>query len=305
MVNGVKYTQSQQLKFIEKTKLGCDSITLYDIQIVSPILTFDKVIGCDSVIYNSKTFFINTTKIDSFISTQGCDSLHTQTVIVNKSYHSEIKKILCKNEKYTLPDGRVVDTSGVFITKFFTKNGCDSTISTTINYAPPNYIPYGSVSKCLGDSLVIDLSNWNYFTKFRWNDGTEGSNFIVTNFGRYIVTMTDMNGCQIKDTIVVRNANCKPCPLYIPNAFTLNKDGLNDNFHPIFPIPECEFIEYKFEVFNRWGEKLFQTTNPYATWDGVYMGKEVADGVYMYILYYVEKKSLNRALKKGTVTLLK
>ena len=91
----------------------------------------------------------------------------------------------------------------------------------------------------------------------------------------------------------------------VPSAFTLDYNRLNDSFSPVFDQTTCEWKEWKFEIFNRWGEKLYQTTDPYAKWDGKYKGEEVHQGVYMWILFYVDKRSLTRGVTGGTVTLLK
>lgn len=66
--------------------------------------------------------------------------------------------------------------------------------------------------------------------------------------------------------------------LQMPNAFSPNGDGINDiykakdGYHSL-----TEFHAY---IFNRWGQKLFEWTNPADGWDGTYKGKPVKDGVY-------------------------
>lgn len=91
-----------------------------------------------------------------------------------------------------------------------------------------------------------------------------------------------------------------PLSIYIPNAFTPNGDGLNDGFG----IAGEGIAEFNMNVFNKWGELIFETNNIQEQWDGTYGGEFVQDGSYVYKvkLRTADKKSL---VKSGTVTVLK
>jgi len=81
------------------------------------------------------------------------------------------------------------------------------------------------------------------------------------------------------------------CPLYqLPNTFTPNGDGANDVFHPFLPYRFVPKIEMK--IFNRWGDKVFETEDPYIGWDGTDQktGKPLSDGVYLYAGFYYEER---------------
>jgi trimeric autotransporter adhesin len=84
--------------------------------------------------------------------------------------------------------------------------------------------------------------------------------------------------------------------------FTPNGDGVNDVFKPI-----SGFIsnEYKFMVFNRWGEKVFETENTEAGWDGG-LGNNLPspDGVYLYRIF-LKTKDGAEIDKRGTVIIMK
>jgi gliding motility-associated-like protein len=68
-------------------------------------------------------------------------------------------------------------------------------------------------------------------------------------------------------------------PMYIPNAFTPNSDALNDLFKPIIPnlIQSFSFI-----IFNRYGQKVFETREYGKGWDGTFKGKDQPSGSYVY-----------------------
>jgi gliding motility-associated-like protein len=89
----------------------------------------------------------------------------------------------------------------------------------------------------------------------------------------------------------------------VPNAFTINEDGLNDAFKPIFSSPES-IVKYDFTIFNRWGEIIYQTNDQMDAWDGKYQGKFVQTGAYNWTVNYSD---INKAdvFAKGHVVVLK
>ena len=95
-----------------------------------------------------------------------------------------------------------------------------------------------------------------------------------------MVTATDSSGNESAQSNIVCKDNC--CFFQLPNIFTPNNDGKNDTFHP---DPRSLFIRsIKFTVFNRWGEKVYESTDdPAINWRGVNnAGKAVSDGTYYY-----------------------
>ncbi len=96
--------------------------------------------------------------------------------------------------------------------------------------------------------------------------------------GCYAVTAVDsfQNESLLSEVICMEN-----CPLYeLPNVFTPNGDGANDRFVPLRGVRFVSSIYL--EVFNRWGNKVFETTDPEINWDGPANDSAVGDGVYFY-----------------------
>lgn len=92
----------------------------------------------------------------------------------------------------------------------------------------------------------------------------------------------------------------QPPLLHVPNAFTANLDGLNE----VWGIVPVFVKEYELNVFNRWGERVFRTTNKKEQWDGYYKGQQLGNSVYIYTITYKGwDKSIHRV--RGTVTVLK
>jgi len=105
----------------------------------------------------------------------------------------------------------------------------------------------------------------------------------ITQSTTYTVLVTDINGCQHTETVSVRfNNKCGKAGFYIPNIFTpYNRDGINDEFR-IHAEEDAELLSIS--IFDRWGEKVFESTDPLFAWDGYYKGRSLAQGVYTYIV---------------------
>jgi gliding motility-associated-like protein len=118
----------------------------------------------------------------------------------------------------------------------------------------------------------------------------------------YTVTISDVNGCTGTDTVQIRvyHLECDEPFVYIPNAFTPNGDGVNDLFRLRSKIVETMLLQ----VYDRWGELVFETTNIDDGWDGTFRGKPCDPGIYV---FYVEAVCMNKQhfFKKGNVTLIK
>lgn len=119
----------------------------------------------------------------------------------------------------------------------------------------------------------------------------------------YKVTITDINtGCEVIafKRLIVFEINCDEPDIFVPTAFTPNSDLSND----ILYVRGANLAEINFQLFNRWGELVFETNDKNIGWDGRYKGKNVNPGVFTYQLratcfdgqeYY----------KKGNITLIR
>jgi gliding motility-associated-like protein len=122
--------------------------------------------------------------------------------------------------------------------------------------------------------------------------------------GCYAITAIDSFGNEspMTDSVCVDN-----CPEYrLPNVFTPGGDGSNDYLVP-FPYRYVERVDM--EIFNRWGEKVFETNNPNIRWDGTnkMQGGDCPPGVYYYTctVYEIRLSGIEPRLIKGHVTLLR
>ncbi len=129
-------------------------------------------------------------------------------------------------------------------------------------------------------------------------------NFIPLKSQNYEVRIVDKNGCEIQDKLNI-TVN-KKRNIYIPNVFSPNYDGINDEFF-LFGGIGIESI-VSFEIYDRWGSKIcahydFQPNDRHFSWDGLINGKEADQGVYIYtaLVKYIDGEVLDYV---GDLTLM-
>ncbi|MEY2828977.1 MAG: hypothetical protein RIQ33_835, partial [Bacteroidota bacterium] len=138
---------------------------------------------------------------------------------------------------------------------------------------------------------------------FSWNNNKNTSIIEVNKAGLYIVTATFSPCKPVVDSVQVLMQNCD-CNMYMPNAFSPNHDNLNETIKPImecYPLP----IEYEFSIFNRWGQKVFTTSNPDESWDGRFKNAEQEMGTYDYLISYKRVLADKKIIQKGDISLLR
>ncbi|CAL1520012.1 gliding motility-associated C-terminal domain-containing protein [Chitinophaga sp. MM2321] len=134
---------------------------------------------------------------------------------------------------------------------------------------------------------------------FKWQDSTSVPVFTVSQPGIY--SMMAYNACgKTVDSVVVRYHDCA-CTVHFPTAFTPNGDGRNDYFRPIY---RCPIQQYTLSIYNRWGERVFFTTDPQIGWTGRVYGKLVDLATYVWIVDYKEVDTGIAVHKTGTITVI-
>ncbi|MCP4441007.1 MAG: T9SS type B sorting domain-containing protein, partial [Aureispira sp.] len=98
----------------------------------------------------------------------------------------------------------------------------------------------------------------------------------------YNLTVTNSKGCSNQDSIVmnIKPPQCSNPNVFVPNAFTPNNDGQND----ILYVRGANIRELYFAIYDRWGEKVFETTSLDIGWDGTFKGKTLPPDVFGYYL---------------------
>lgn len=160
----------------------------------------------------------------------------------------------------------------------------------------------------LGESLTLDLQSNYTGTVYSWGPETglscsDCAQPLVTTYYdiTYTVLAENENGCSASLTIPVRVT--PRYDVFIPNVFSPNGDGANDLL--TYYGNQAVIKQVQFSVFNRWGEKVFESTEINFQWDGQYRGKPLPVGVYTYQARFVFVNNYSTPLYSGSVTLLR
>lgn len=177
-------------------------------------------------------------------------------------------------------------------------NGCTATAGANVqvNAQPSLALSASGNTISPSDHVIITATGGGSYV---WSTGSTSSAIDVNPMRTttYCATVTVTGGCSDVACldIIVLNAST----LEIPNVFTPNGDGVNDVFH----TRNVNITSYNLNIFNRWGESVFKTTDVAKGWDGTINGKDVPDGTYLFLL---EAKGADDVIynKTGHVTLV-
>ena len=159
----------------------------------------------------------------------------------------------------------------------------------------------------LGDSIKLEALLNFVPASWRWTPLTTVSRpaSLITHVSPlettlYQLTATDANGCVASDW--VRITVDETVEVYIPSAFSPNQDGVNDRLF-IFSGPGVRIV-HRFQIYNRWGEKVFDSHTQENAWNGMYKGEYAQPGEYIYIAE-VEMLDGQILKRKGTFAFIR
>lgn len=182
-----------------------------------------------------------------------------------------------------------------------TKEGCIDTLTITkpnfIKVFPPPIADFSvspTITNVFETEVIItdeSIDSEQHFYQLSPEVDTLQRNlryhFIEGGNHKMYQVVTNEFGC--KDT-AYRNVFVEPqTTFYIPTAFTPDNNNFNEVFMPVI----LDVTNYQFEVYNRWGKKVFETDNTKQGWDGRANGKMVPDGVYIWRIKYSNHRNIN------------
>jgi gliding motility-associated-like protein len=223
--------------------------------------------------------------------------------------------------QFSPANGNIVTAHPLSSTTIYTVMGtdaanCVATATTTIHV--DSIVANMIASPATGDA-PLDVQFINHSvnaSSYVWNFGNNSSNFttgnvndtaktIYPNQGTYTVVLTASSTtgaltCIDNDTLVI--IVTESYSLVIPNIFTPNGDGLNENF-----VVKSEGVStFSMEIFDRWGLKMFSTTSVTGEWDGKTVGgKDVPADTYFYLINATSSKTGKSQAYKGYLTLIR
>jgi gliding motility-associated-like protein len=298
----------------------------------TPPTFLSSTISSNPTYIGTGTSFTSTTYYVTGTAANGCFAKDTVTVNMNvpNSFIDPPNKSFCKNESVQLNgnNGNSVTydwqpptgiSNQTIINPFVSPS---SSTSYTVNITDPvcNYSKLFTVVVTVNPLPIIAISKSNDITcsnpsaklnatgafTYTWNSSPTLSSTIIPNpvatptvSTEYAITGVDINGCKNTNKIKVLVSSGKNI-FDLPNTFTPNADTKNDCFGA---INWGNAQQVFFIIYNRWGEKVFETNDINKCWDGKHNGEPAVEGNYVY--YISAKTNCGDIVKKGNVLLLR
>lgn len=195
--------------------------------------------------------------------------------------------------RYETPGFFNVKCSTVFLTRvpmFFRTSRINCMMVRVLEWDIFDEIPINDTNICNGNEITLN-ANINKFNdddptlpsskiNYLWTSRDGSISFVETDTlkikqpGFYKVRVFTSCG-SIEKEVEVKINYCEPSH-FIPNAFTPNGDGLNDTYNIYIET----YNNFLLKIYNRWGEIIFESSNPSNGWDGSYKGEVCENGIY-------------------------
>lgn len=202
------------------------------------------------------------------------------------------------------------NTTSIYTVMGTDSNSCANSTTVPINVSqlPTPHILASPNPISIFDPIVHLLDDNVSSLNWQWDLG-DGNSSTQSSFyhtysnqdtGRYLVklSVSNISGCvdSTEIWVIVRPDGT----YYVPNSFTPNGDGLNDEFK-IYAMGAQEFEIY---IYDRWGKAIFTTKDINEGWNGKMYEKELPGGVYNYVVIYKDVLGIRRTMP-GSVTLIR
>jgi gliding motility-associated-like protein len=290
---------------------------------------------------NKQSYTASTLGIYSVVTTNanGCPSAPSDGIVIGSAPVPSTPVILADKLTFCLGDAATLTSSSATGNQWFkdgvaitgangaslrvtgvgsytvistTSNGCVSGMSAavviTVSALPstPAVKADGDLKICLDDvrklNMVLDAgSKVQWFRNGIAISGATRDTLTVNETGRYTAVVTNVTGCvSDPSNPVLVEVVCKT-GITMPDMFTPNGDGDNDEIMPV--VPGIKRLRC-FEVYNRWGNLVFTTSDMGKGWDGTYRGKLQPAETYLWNIEGVDSKG-NKVKKTGMFTLIR
>ncbi len=167
--------------------------------------------------------------------------------------------------------------------------------------ADTNQLYQGQSTTLHADPTINYVINWSPSTSLNSSSSTDPLS-TPPQTTTYTLSIIDRNQCSNSDTVTifVKDVLCTEPEIFIPNAFSPNGDQQNDKLY----VRGNTIESMQLVIYDRWGEKVFESTQKNSGWDGTYKGKAVAPGVFAYYLEVICFDQ-NKFIKKGNITVIR
>ncbi|GLR19666.1 T9SS type B sorting domain-containing protein [Portibacter lacus] len=201
----------------------------------------------------------------------------------------------------TFPECAADDTKGTFYSYYYEFDDIIvDTLASEIEVI--KYLANGQkLDIYLPEEIELPIIN---NATMQWEDGYIGSRRSIAEPGDYTIeAIFDCGSIMILLEVIAEN---KEFPFFIPNVFSPNNDGINDEFEVFIPADK-PILEYKLEVFDRWGNRVFRSNDINDRWKGEHSNHQFLSGDFLYYVYceVAEKSGVQKYSKSGNISILR
>ena len=275
-------------------------------------IEFSSIASPPAFSYPNKGVYIITQQI----TFEGCTNEYSKEIVVIAPIDLAVETdiTLCDQDPYLIDAGHelalahlwqdsttnseiLTNNEGVYNLQL-TDQYCTQSIDFNLTYfdysqIEPNFpedtLICSQIALPLGDSLSPNVSTL-------WDDGSATYPRLVSKEGFYILT-TSLEGCSTESSVYIETEDCIT-QMFMPNIFSPNRDGINDEIYPLGD----SFEILQFTILDRWGSLIHDEASP---WDGTFRNKEASMGVYSYSLNLLNLRLNTRESYSGNFTLVR
>jgi len=312
-IGGNLYGENNPLgEEVLQTIYGCDSTILISLEYKENSEVFYE----DEICFNDKigiTIGNNIFNVDNPIgevtmnAANGCDSIINVFLDILPENKSTEEFKICRGESIEL-NGKIFGGNEAETFTFSAANGCDSLVVVSVDYYPdiPRIPLKNPLEVRLNKDYYVNLNIGDEYS-IQWSPEqlvscSDCFDFFIKpdlQYDQLLYTISDNFGCTESDTIFIDY----DCPIYIPNAFFPDSEAFeNQSFYIQSPCIEL-ITAFEISIYDRWGNIVYISEDPYSRWNGELRAESAAAGVYVYVMEYT---SLNKEkVIAGDVTLLR
>lgn len=168
-----------------------------------------------------------------------------------------------------------------------------------------------AVVTCVGESCFgandgfafVDVTGGTAPYSINWSNSEITDTIDMLTPGVYNISVTDANGCirAASGTVDVSGDSCYTPHVFIPNIFSPNGDNNND----LYFVQGKGITNFTIRVFDRWGEKVFESTDQTEGWNGEYQGQPVEQGAYPYMVTLIFENETEVREYNGYITIVR
>ena len=300
------------VEVIYENQLGCDSLVVVHTTLAPSQSSTVGLSACDGeyASYNGSEILSGTNEVFVYNASNGCDSTVTVQVGSLPAIDLEIQTIASCEQSMdgeihisllggTSPfqfslNGNQAQSAAVFDSLssgehdllVVDANGCFMQAKVEIPaFVPPTILTEDVQLNC-DDTIALlspEIIGGNTQSlQFEWPNGSTDPSMETNTPGIYNLLVDD--GCNVKEYPIQvgwQRENADRDFFYIPNAFSPNNDGINDEFKA-FPGRDFKINSFEFKVFDRWGDLMFGTTDATDGWNGIHKGQQKQPAVYVW-----------------------